>query len=90
MNAKLSYARATAQSATVAQTRNPSDAWEQSWQAHWSTAGLPGYELPSQFSDARGTREREFLTQSLTTEKERVRLKRINDEFEPAFRGLPR
>jgi len=61
------------------------DAWERSWQKHWSKVGLPGYELPV---DGPGARDREFLTQSRTPAKEQARLKRIQDEFSRAFRAL--
>ena len=57
--------------------------WEQSWQKHWSKVGRPGYELPSD-----GHADRQFLTTSRTPAKETIRLKRINDEFKRAFRGL--
>ncbi len=66
----------------------PSNIWEQSWQAHWSKAGFPGYELPGQSGNGRARQEREFLTQSRTPEKERARLQRISDEFERAFKAL--
>src|SRR6185436_13244442 len=61
------------------------DAWERSWQKHWSKAGLPGYELPCGDSDGD---EREFLQTTRTPEKERSRLNRINDEFIRGFKGL--
>ena len=64
---------------------SPADDWQQSWQKHWSKVGLPGYELPVNNS---GRPDREFLTQSRTPDKERARLKRINDEFEGAFKAL--
>ncbi len=66
-------------------TRSAADAWERSWQQHWRKAGLPGYELPK---DGPGGLERDFLTQTRTPEKELARLKRINDEFERAFKAL--
>jgi uncharacterized protein (TIGR00730 family) len=53
--------------------------WERSWQKHWSKVGLPGYELPA-------GAEQEFLGQARTPQKERARLKRINREFESAFK----
>jgi len=53
--------------------------WERSWQKHWQKSGLPGYELPP--GD-----EQEFLAAARTAPKERARLKRINDEFERAFK----
>jgi uncharacterized protein (TIGR00730 family) len=61
------------------------DAWERAWQKHWSNVGLPGYELPS---SGPGRDEREFLNTIRTPEKERARLKRINDEFIRGFKGL--
>src|SRR5678815_4005750 len=63
----------------------PADAWERSWQKHWSKVGLPGYELPT---DDAGADERDFLNNVRTPEKERARLKRINDEFIRGFKGL--
>jgi len=59
------------------------DAWSRAWQKHWSKAGLPGYELPTA---GPGGDERRFLTIARTPQKERARLKRINAEFERAFR----
>jgi SLOG cluster4 family len=70
---------------SASQTSHAADAWEQSWQTHWSKVGLPGYELPI---GGPGAQEREFLTQSRTPQKERARLKRISDEFERAFKAL--
>jgi len=61
------------------------DAWERSWNEIWSKAGQPGYELPC--GDADGE-EREFLQTSRTPDKEKTRLKRINDEFVRGFKGL--
>ncbi len=62
------------------------DAWQQQWEKHWSNAGSPGYELPL----GNGSAERELLTQTRTPEKEKTRLKRINDEFVRAFKQLYR
>src|SRR5262245_61623094 len=62
------------------------DAWAQQWQARWSKLGAPGYELPTGADSA----ERQLLTQTRTPERERARLKRINDEFVRAFKGLYR
>jgi uncharacterized protein (TIGR00730 family) len=61
------------------------EAWDRSWQAHWSKVGLPGYELPV---GGPGGHERDFLSQTRSPEKERARLKRINDEFGRAFKAL--
>ena len=61
------------------------DEWERSWQKHWSKVGLPGYELPV---GGPGGDEREFLASARTPEKERARLKRINAEFERAFKAF--
>jgi uncharacterized protein (TIGR00730 family) len=55
------------------------DAWARSWQKHWRQVGLPGYELPA--GD-----EQDFLANARTPQKERARLKRINDEFQRAFK----
>ncbi len=60
-------------------------AWERAWQKHWSKVGLPGYELPV---GGRGGEERDFLTHTRTPEKERARLKRINDEFIRGFKDM--
>lgn len=60
------------------------DAWERAWQKHWSKVGLPGYELSS---GGPGGDERDFLTHARTPEKERARLKRINDEFIRGFKA---
>ena len=65
--------------------RSAADEWERSWQKHWRKAGLPGYELPAA---GPGKSDREFLNQTRSPEKERARLKRINGEFERAFRAL--
>jgi uncharacterized protein (TIGR00730 family) len=61
------------------------DEWELGWQRNWSKLSLPGYELPT---TGPGVREREFLTESRTPQKERARLKRIHLEFERAFKAL--
>lgn len=66
------------------QRTNPSALqWERSWQKHWSKVGLPGYELPV---GGPGGDERYFLATARTPQKERARLKRINSEFERAFK----
>jgi len=61
------------------------DVWAESWRKHWSKLGMPGYELPV---GGPGGDERDFLTHARTPEKERARLKRINDEFIRGFKGL--
>src|SRR5262245_47677582 len=60
-------------------------AWERAWQKHWSKVGMPGYELPS---GGPGRAERELLNTVRTPEKERARLKRIQNEFIRGFKGL--
>ena len=60
------------------------DAWEREWRKRWSKAGAPGYELPATGDPA----ERELLNQTRTPDKEKARLKRIQDEFIRAFKGL--
>ena len=59
------------------------DAWARSWQQHWRKTTQSGYELPIA-SDA----ERELLAVSRTLDKEKARLKRINDEFTRAFKAF--
>lgn len=61
------------------------DAWTAAWQKHWRKTGLPGYELPT---GGPADDERAFLKIARTPEKERARLKRINDEFVRGFKGL--
>ena len=61
------------------------DAWARAWQIHWSKVGTPGYELPV---GGPGGDERDFLTEARTPEKERSRLKRINDDFVAGFKEL--
>jgi len=59
--------------------------WERSWQKHWRKVGLPGYELPV---GGRGGDDRDFLAHARTPQKERARLKRINQEFMRSFKDL--
>jgi hypothetical protein len=61
------------------------DEWERAWQTHWSKVGMPGYELPV---GGPGGDERDFLAHARTVDKERQRLKRIEQEFIRGFRGL--
>ncbi len=72
---------------TTAKTSLPGfpsrDAWSTAWQRHWSKVGLPGYELPT---GGAGSEERTFLANARTPQKERARLRRINDEFKRAFK----
>ncbi len=76
-------------STTRKQTPNPRrktlTEWERNWKKYWSTLGAPAYELP--LRGAAGE-ERDFLTHARTPDKEWARLKRINDEFERAFRAF--
>ena len=60
--------------------------WERQWKERWSKQGAPDYELPLLGDSA----DREWLTETRTPEKEKARLKRINDEFVRAFKGLYR
>jgi len=59
------------------------DAWTRAWHKHWSKAGLYGYELPV---GGVASEDREFLTSARSPQKERARLKRINAEFDRAFK----
>jgi uncharacterized protein (TIGR00730 family) len=72
-------------SPTARRTSSTADAWERGWRQHWSKAGMPGYELPAGGS---GRHEREFLATARTPQKEKARLKRINQEFQRAFQAL--
>jgi uncharacterized protein (TIGR00730 family) len=65
------------------------DAWEQAWQKHWKKAGFTSYELHLPDSDV-ANRERNFLTQHRSVERETARLKRITAEFERGFKRLGR
>src|SRR5262245_64947588 len=61
------------------------DAWEQAWQKHWKKVGFTSYELHLPESKA-ANRERNFLTQQRSPEREKARLKRIMKEFEHGFK----
>lgn len=62
------------------------DEWEREWAERWQTSGAPAYELPA----LAGDRERAFLAEARTPDKEIARLKRIQDEFIRGFKGLHR
>ena len=64
-------------------SRTAADQWDRQWRRHWSKFGLPEYELPTD-KDA----ERDLLGNTRTIDKEKKRLKRINDEFARAFKAL--
>jgi uncharacterized protein (TIGR00730 family) len=59
--------------------------WDRQWRRYWSKVGTPGYELPV---GGPGGDERDFLAHARTVDKEKQRLKRINDEFARAFKAL--
>jgi uncharacterized protein (TIGR00730 family) len=63
------------------------DAWQQAWQRHWKKTGFTSYELHLPDSEA-ANRERNFLTERRTPEREKARLKRITAEFERGFKRL--
>ena len=63
------------------------DEWERAWQKHWKKTGFTPYELSASGSEA-AYRERSFLMQQRTPERERARLQRIMGEFERGFRRL--
>jgi uncharacterized protein (TIGR00730 family) len=63
------------------------DAWEEAWQKHWKKAGFTSYELHLPDSQA-ANRERNFLMERRSPEREKARLKRITAEFERGFKRL--
>jgi len=63
------------------------DEWERAWRRHWRKTGFTPYELSLSESEAT-ERERSFLMQPRTLDRERARLKRIMQEFEHGFRRL--
>src|SRR5690349_7406551 len=62
--------------------------WEKAWQLHWKKAQL-NYELPPTKNDS-SLDERKFLSVTRTAEKEKARLKRINEDVEMGFKKLGR
>jgi uncharacterized protein (TIGR00730 family) len=58
--------------------------WERDWQKYSKESNAHNYELPADTSEV----ERDFLTHTRTPEKEKVRLKRIQDEFVRGFKEL--
>jgi uncharacterized protein (TIGR00730 family) len=67
--------------------RISTDAWELAWRKHWQKTGFTPYELQQNESKA-AHRERGFLMQPRTLQRERARLKRIMNEFDQGFRRL--
>src|SRR5262245_1193422 len=65
--------------------RRTGDEWERGWAARWRKKGPQAYELPVKKTDHS---ERAFLAESRTPEKEKARLKRIQNEFVRGFKGL--
>lgn len=63
------------------------DAWEDAWQRHWKKTGFTSYELHLPEGEA-ANRERKFLTERRSPERESARLKRITAEFERGFKRL--
>jgi len=67
--------------------KKSSSEWERAWRRHWQKTGFTPYELC--LSELKAShRERGFLMQPRTLERERARLKRIMEEFEHGFRRL--
>jgi uncharacterized protein (TIGR00730 family) len=74
----------------MSESKQPSvdlDVWEQAWQEHWQKTGFTSYELNLPEAESEN-RERAFLTQRRTPEKEKERLERITEEFERSFDRL--
>jgi uncharacterized protein (TIGR00730 family) len=65
--------------------RRTIEAWEREWQSRWKKGCSQNYELPAAND---GDRERAFLGETRTPERELARLKRIQDEFVRGFKGL--
>ena len=85
-NNALKNSRNTSRSHSRLPAFPSSNEWERSWQKHWKKAGQPDYELPR---TGPGAAERELLNDnSRTPEKDRARLKRIDQEFMRGFKGL--
>jgi uncharacterized protein (TIGR00730 family) len=63
------------------------DEWERAWRKHWRKTGFIPYELKLSESKAM-QRERSFLMEQRTLDRERARLQRIMGEFEEGFRRL--
>ena len=84
-SSKNGEARASRRSKSLPKLPSANE-WEKEWRKRWSKMGAPGYELPT----GPGSAERELLTQTRTPDKEKARLKRINDEFVRAFKALYR
>src|SRR5262245_50174630 len=63
------------------------DAWEEAWERHWKKVGFSPYELHLPDSKA-ANRERNFLMEKRSPEREKARLKRITAEFERGFKRL--
>ena len=70
---------------TAAPVRQTVDEWEREWKGQSGKAGTVIYELPASRG---GDGERAFLAETRSPEKEKARLKRINDEFVRGFKGL--
>lgn len=63
------------------------DLWEKAWQEHWKKTAFTSYELNLPDTDD-ANRERNFLSQTRTPEREKARLTRIMAEFERGFERL--
>ncbi len=71
----------------IAQVADSPDAWEQAWQRYWKRVGFTPYELKLPDTTS-ANRERNFLTERRSLEKEKARLAKITAEFERGFRAL--
>jgi hypothetical protein len=68
-------------------TSGSNSGWDKRWKKYWQNAGKTTYELPSGNEDP-SYDERDFLVGSRSIENEKLRLKRINAEFEMGFSKL--
>jgi len=62
--------------------------WEQQWKRVWKESGKMAYEVTESGAQSAASEERALLMEVRSPERERERLKRINDEFETGFKAL--
>jgi hypothetical protein len=68
-------------------TKNNLPDWERAWQTYWATGAKTSYELAAPDLAYQG-RERDFLMETRSPEREWKRLNRIDEEFRRGFQKL--